>query len=67
MCLFRMKSWVFLRVDSGEKEFKVQKENFERALASNVCLERVNFNERGVPRCIFTSLFVNACIPNNVH
>lgn len=50
MCVcFEMKSWVFLRVDSGEKEFKVQKENFERALASSVCLERVNFNERGVP------------------
>ncbi|KOX78066.1 hypothetical protein WN51_05954 [Melipona quadrifasciata] len=36
-------------VDSGEKEFKVQKENFERALASSVCLERANFSKHG--RC----------------
>lgn len=64
MCLFRMKSWVFLRVDSGEKEFKVQKENFERALASSVCLERVNFNERGLH---FYFLVCKRVYPNNMY
>lgn len=58
---FVCRARVSSRVDSGEKEFKVQKENFERALAGTVCLERGNFSEQG-HRCIFTSWFVNASV-----